>query len=290
MRNWLIANAKAGNGGRNTSFWLERLEAVGLTELEIRDVADTAWEQEIQEGDLLLVAGGDGTVSRAAALCVERGTILAVLPSGTANDFARNLGLPNDPMALCEMVATGRVMDIDVAWINDRLFLNVAHIGLGTLPSREASSEHKSRFGRFSYLAVLAGKLGANRGLRARIDHDGGRIYGRWLSIAIASGAFFGGGQRVPEATINDGNLDVVAIRPRPFFRLLFAWLITRLSGHTPRWDSTVVHIKTKRCKMLFRHARTLTADGEVIGRVTEIDAGCRPGVLKVICEKVVGT
>ncbi|EWH03382.1 diacylglycerol/lipid kinase family protein [Halomonas sp. BC04] len=287
MRDWLIINGKAGDGKRGESFWKAHLNAAGILDLTTRDLMDSGWDSDIGQGDRVLVAGGDGSVSLAAALCVERKATLAVLPSGTANDFSRNLGLPQDPEQICRLVASGQTADVDVAWIDDRLFLNVAHIGLGTVPAQEASHDHKSLWGRFSYLAVLMRKMGVQRGFHARIEHDGGTAEGRWLTIAVASGAFFGGGQRIEEARIDDGRFDIVAMRPRSRIRLLLALLATRLRGHGPDDTSTLVHVQSSRCRIQLQHAKTLTADGEIIGRVARTTAMTRQGVLNVICRSM---
>ncbi|MDI5932840.1 diacylglycerol/lipid kinase family protein [Halomonas kalidii] len=287
MRHWLVANADAGDGSRGRDFWLEHLRGAGLGDVAVRDFSDTTWAREVREGDLVMVAGGDGSVSRGAALCLERNATLAVLPSGTANDFSRNLGLPEDPLEICRLIASGRTVNVDVGWINDTLFLNVAHIGLGTVPARKASANHKRALGRFSYLAVLARRIGIRWGFQARITHDGGSIEGLWLSIAISSGAFFGGGQRIPEATLDDGELNIVAVRPRSWVNLLMTFLVSRLRGRQPRDGSTLVHVKSTRCQVQLRHSRTLTADGEDLGRIKEATASTRPGALRVVCERL---
>lgn len=288
MRDWLIINGNAGDGKRGESFWKTHLNAAGLHDFTTRDLADANWGSEVREGDRVLVAGGDGSVNRAAAVCVERKATLAVLPSGTANDFSRNLGLPEDPAELCWLIASGQTTDVDVAWIDDRLFLNVAHIGLGTVPARETSAKHKSLWGRYSYLAMLVQKMGIQRGFHARIEHDDSVVEGRWLTIAVASGAFFGGGQCIAEARIDDGMLEIVAVRPRSRIRLLLAFLTTRLLGRAPDDTSTVVHARSTQCRILLQQAKTLTADGEILGRVSETTALTRPGVLNVICRHIV--
>ncbi|MBZ0331168.1 YegS/Rv2252/BmrU family lipid kinase [Halomonas sp. ANAO-440] len=287
MRDWLIINGKAGDGKRGESFWKAHLNAVGMTDFTTRDLTQPTWDSDICEGDRVLVAGGDGSVNRVASLCVERKATLAVLPSGTANDFSRNLGLPEDPAELCRLVASGQTADVDVAWIDDRLFLNVAHIGLGTVPSREASQGHKRRWGRFSYLFTLAQRVGLQKGIHARIECNDQVAEGRWLTIAIASGAYFGGGHYIAEARIDDGYLDVVAVRQRPWLPLLVAFITTRLLRRTPRRNDTVVHFKAPECQVKLRHAHTLTADGEDMGRMADVVAFTRRGVLKVLCEQL---
>ncbi|GHE20197.1 diacylglycerol/lipid kinase family protein [Halomonas urumqiensis] len=283
MRKWLIVNDKAGDGRRGMAFWLAHLERAGVHDLNEVGLGDDHWEDHLRAGDLVLVAGGDGSVNRIAGVCIEHHAILGVLPSGTANDFSRNLGLPTDPAAICRVVATGRTARADVGWVNDRLFLNVVHVGLGALPATDASASQKKALGRFSYLTVLAQKAGLQRGFHASIGHDGECIEGQWLSIAIASGAFFGGGQRFPEVTLDDGRLDIVAVRPRPWPTLLLSYLCSRLTGRQPRKGDAVVHVATTRAELRLRHARALTADGEDMGRMDSVSVWTRPAALEVI-------
>ena len=88
---------------------------------------------------------------------------------------------------------------LDVATTDNGLFLNVAHIGLGTLPVRESSADAKRLLGRFSYGVALLQKLRVYRGFHGLIETEKGTVAGRWLTIAVSSGAFFGGGNEIPQ-------------------------------------------------------------------------------------------
>ena len=289
MTYWLICNSGAGDGERGRDFWLEHLATAGIHDPRCRDFEESDWSTRLDDRDTLIVAGGDGSVNRAAAVCREKGATLAVLPSGTANDFARNLGLPHQPEALCELIASGRTQIVDVADFGDGMFLNVAHVGMGTLPARESRSTEKKLFGRFSYVVELLRRLNAKRGFRATIRCDRGVVKGRWLSIAVANGAFFGGGNEIPEASVSDGQLAIVAVRPRPILQLLFTFLMVRLNRQTPRRTSTLVHIRSQRCLVHTGKPKTVTADGDVVSR-TPLNVVCKSGCLRVISDRIVST
>lgn len=289
MTHWLVANPKAGSGERGREFWLDALASAGIQNPECCDFADSAWTERVKADDLVMVAGGDGSVNMGARLCLKTEATLAVLPSGTANDFARNLGLPEEPEKLCELIAGGTSQWVDVAEFGEQLFLNVAHVGLGTLPVRESEGAEKKLFGRFSYGIELLRRLNAKRGFKAEIRCDKSFVKGRWLSIAVASGAFFGGGNEIPEASANDGQLDVIAVRPRPLLQLLLTFLLVRLMRQSPRRTSTIVHLKGVRCSVETGKSKTVTADGDVVGK-TPLNVVCRPQVLRVIGPTVVST
>lgn len=289
MTTWLMANPKAGDNSRDRDFWTAHLREAGVTEFRVCDLGDQAWMKEVTREDRVLAAGGDGSVNSAARLCLDTGATLGILPSGTANDFARNLGLPEDPESLCRLIASGTTEWLDVAQFGDQIFLNVAHVGLGTWPVRESSSEVKRRFGRFAYAMMLMRKVVGQRGFRAAIQCESGAVAGRWLTIAVATGAFFGGGTAIPEASANDGQLDIVAVRPKSIIRLLAAFLIVRIRGKSPQRASTVVQLKSPWCKIQTHKPKTVTADGEIAGK-TPLNVVCKPGCLRVICNEVVST
>ncbi|MBA2780260.1 diacylglycerol/lipid kinase family protein [Billgrantia kenyensis] len=288
MTYWLIVNKAAGDGRQGKSYWRSYLRAAGIEELNVHGLSETDWEQHVAPGDRVLVAGGDGSVNRVASVCVEREATLGVLPSGTANDFARNLGLPDDPLELCRMMRSEQTVEVDVSWLNGNVFLNVAHIGLGTLPSRQATQDQKQRLGRFSYLLTLAQRLGMQRGIHGRIECDDQVVEGPWLTIAIASGAYFGGGHELNQARIDDGMLDVVAIRHESWWRVGMAFITTRLLGRAPRSGDTMAHFQSSQCHIQLRHPHTVTADGENLGRMANVSAITRRGVLRVMGSRLV--
>lgn len=286
MTHWLLANPKAGDGDRGEHFWREHLTAAGITDLTTVDLEDQSWMRDVAAGDLVLAAGGDGSVNRAALLCVDTGATLAVLPSGTANDFSRNLDLPGDPSELCELVASEKAMQVDVARFGERLLLNVAHVGLGTLPASQSSSQTKRFLGRFSYGLTLLTRVSLRRGFRAEIKTDEGSIHGRWLSIAVAMGAYFGGGNTVPGASLDQGRLSIVGVPSRSIPELLITLLSLGLLRRSPRRAENVVFRHSSHCEIHTSRRKTLTIDGDIAGK-TPLRVTCQPRALRVIARNI---
>ncbi|GAA0842439.1 YegS/Rv2252/BmrU family lipid kinase [Marinobacter szutsaonensis] len=282
MTHWLLANVDAGDGQRDRAFWLRHLAGAGLATPVCRDIADDGWPSEVRPGDVVMVAGGDGSANYGARICLKKQAVLVVLPSGTANDFARNIGLPEDPGELCQIISRGSRRRMDVARFGDQVFLNVAHVGLGTLPARESGGPQKKFFGRFTYVVGLLRRLNAKRGFRAEIRCGKGYVRGRWLSIALANGTSFGGGHEIPEAAPDDGYLEVLAVRPRPLAQLLLTFVMVRLNRKAPTRTSTLVHLKGKHCSVRTRKPKTVTADGDIAGK-TPLDVSCHHQSLEVI-------
>jgi len=289
MRYWLVVNEISAAGKSESERWRRSLARAGVKPVLARNFHDSRWVDEIEPGDCILAAGGDGSVNHAAGICIERNAILGVLPSGTANDFARNLGLPRDPEALCQLIARNKWHWLDVARYDTGLFLNVAHVGLGTAAVRENGPKQKARWGRFVYALTILQRLREHRGFHATVTADMGEVDGRWLSLAIATGAYYGGGHSIPAASADDGQLDIIAVRPRSFLRLFATFIFMRLRGRSPDQTSTFVHLKARKCQITTRKPQTVTADGEVVGN-TPLKVRCAPGSLPVICEKIIHT
>lgn len=288
MTDWLMANPHAGDGDRGGPFWKDCLEKAGIRDLRLCDLDEQSWIRTLSADDRVLVAGGDGSVNLAAAFCVERGATLAVLPSGTANDFFRNLGLADDPQTLCRSIAEGHTRELDVAMAGDTLFLNVAHVGLGTAPVTEQESSQKKLFGRFSYGLTFLRRVSEKRGFHGVIATESGQVGGRWLSIAIANGAYFGGGNEVPGASLDNGQLVIVGVRPRPLWRLALAFFMTRM-GRPPRDNQVIVRLQGTRCRLTTAKPKTITLDGEVADKKTPLEVICKAGALRVVCGHVNG-
>lgn len=284
MTDWLLANPHAGAGDRGADFWWGYLEQAGVAPDRTCDLDNLDWVREVRSGDRILAAGGDGSVNRATGICLDTGASLAVLPSGTANDFFRNLGIDPDPEAICRALVDYGPQPVDVSHHDHGLCLNVAHIGLGTLPARDANSngDAKKFLGQFSYLASLFRRLFTRRGFRATVATDTATVAGRWLSIAIANGAWFGGGTEVPGAALDNGRLVVIAVRPASLVSLAGAFITTRLLGRMPKDTKTVVQMSCPWCRVTSRRSKTVTVDGDVVGH-TPLEMTCRPGELQVI-------
>src|SRR5699024_1293187 len=114
-------------------------------------------------------------------------------------------------------------------------------------------------------------------------------VSGRWLSIAVSSGAFFGGGSEIPQATANDGLLHVIAVKPRPLAQLLFTFFLVQFTGKTPKRTSTFMHLKGKRCDVLTSRPKTVAVDGDEAGK-TPLHVVCHKHRLRVIGPTVVRT
>jgi len=171
---------------------------------------------------VLVVGGGDGTVAAVAGLLADvepaKRPVLAVLPLGTANDFARTLDLPSDLGAAVSALATGKVVDIDLGRANGRAFLNVASLGLSVGATHALRPGLKRRLGPLAYPLAAAVAYRRHQPFSARLEFPEGDFepldLGDLLQVAVGNGRHYGGGNTIaPDAGIDDSTLDLYAIR-----------------------------------------------------------------------------
>lgn len=223
--------------------------------------------------DVVVVAGGDGTLNLALPAFLGEGAPLGILPLGTANDLARTLGLPANPVEAALAIATGRVTYIDVGRVNGRYFFNVAHIGFGASARRFLTPERKHRWHVLAYPISLFHSLRTYRPFMVRIHVDGQRRKLLVLHVAVGNGRYFGGGVPIAEdAGIRDARLDVSCIRAGGLLTLLRA-LKAMLRGK-PAPDS-VWRASGRQVELYTSRPRRINADGEEISRT--------PGFFEVI-------
>lgn len=176
----------------------------------VRDVLDDGC-------DLLVLGGGDGTVSAVVDELAHHSAALAVLPLGTANDFARTMEIPSDVQEACETVANGKLVDVDLGLAGHNYYANVASVGLASGVTHELSARLKKFAGPLAYPVATAKALVKHHPFALRLtfpdgDHEPVEA-DRLLQVAVGNGRFYGGGNVVaPGSGIDDRMLDVYTI------------------------------------------------------------------------------
>jgi diacylglycerol kinase family enzyme len=163
--------------------------------------------------DLVVACGGDGTVTAIAAGLAGSGTPMAVVPAGTGNLLARNLGLPLDVRGALGVALAGVNRELDVGVANGRPFLVMAGLGLDAQMLGSTSEPLKKRIGWVAYAVAGLAHL-RDRPMRVTLRADGGPPERRWASAVIAGnvGRLQGGVTLLPGAAPDDGLLDVVVL------------------------------------------------------------------------------
>jgi diacylglycerol kinase (ATP) len=289
----LIVNTRSRSGERTFFEALDRLEELGVpmgATYAIRDpvrLPETVREviHEGSEYRLLILGGGDGSVSSVVDFLAHHDIVLGLLPLGTANDFARTLGIPSDIEQACETIAGGKIVDVDLGLAGDNYYVNVASVGLSVGVTQALSPRLKRRIGALAYPTAAIRAFLSHEPFSARLtfpdgDHDPVE-YERLLQVAVGNGRFYGGGMVVaPQSGIDDRSLDIYAIEMGRH-RDLFGVARYLKSGDFIRSDC-VGHFRTERVRLETDPELPVNVDGEVVTRTPQ-DFSVAHNALKVL-------
>lgn len=170
--------------------------------------------EAVADGCRLVVAwGGDGTVNEAAGSLMRSGTALAIVPAGSGNGLARDLGVPASPVRALEIAAAGATMVIDAGQVNDCLFFNIAGVGVDAVVAARFAERGLRRRGLAAYVQLSTSELLRYRAQTYRLTLDGEVVNHRAMLVAIANGRQYGNRLVIaPGARLDDGLLEVVIV------------------------------------------------------------------------------
>ncbi len=272
----LIVNTRSRSGERTFFQALDRLQELGVSLGPTYAVRDPARLPEtVREvlGDgsdygLLILGGGDGSVSSVVDFLANRDMTLGLLPLGTANDFARTLGIPPEIEGACRTIAEGKVVDVDLGLAGDNYYVNVASVGLGVEATRSLSPWMKKSVGPLAYPVAAIMAFLRHETFAARLtfpdgDHEPVE-FERLLQVAVGNGRFYGGGMVVaPESGIDDRRLDIYAIELGRHRDLIGVARYLK-SGDFIRMEG-VHHYRTERVRLETEPELPIDIDGEVV-------------------------
>ena len=261
----LVRNPGSRRGGEDFAEIIARLEAGGVTCADAPE-ADAAFPAAAEQADLIIVAGGDGTLHHAAPRLIAAKKPFGVLPMGTANDLARSLCLPDDPLGAADVIVAGHTRRVDLGLVNDKPYFNVASIGVSVDLARELTQETKKRFGTLGYAVAGLRALTKARRFAARIENDGRTRRARTFQIAIGNGRYYGGGMSVDQrCEIGDGRLYLYSLEMRSLWRLALMALDFRSGAHR-NWEDVRSDVG-ERFVITTRRPREINADGEIVAK-----------------------
>jgi len=279
----LILNARSGGGKYQPSI-RAAAERRGWVIREVGPGADPAGLAASSDTDVLVVAGGDGTVSAVAAVAVERDLPLVVLPCGTLNHFAVDAGLDcSNPLTVMAAVENGTELRVDVGSVNGRVFIN--NVSIGFYSSMVQDPQYRSRrvavTSRYLRRAMLGGgtTMTVSLTLAPRVV-----VPKNVLTILVSNNAYSPG--VAPGAALRP-RLDEAVLwvhllglneRKGPLFWRLARTLVTLLSGR-----SQVAAWPTREQTVGFDRARVrIGLDGEAVELTTPLQFSSRPGALRL--------
>jgi YegS/Rv2252/BmrU family lipid kinase len=293
----LIVNPAAGGGkaGRVAPAVVQALRGHGLSVHRV-DTRDLGHARELaaeaaDAGETVVALGGDGLLGVLADVLRELpGAVLGVLPGGRGNDFARVLGIPEDPIEACATIAHGIVRPIDLGLVSEarpdahaQAFVGIASVGFDSDANRIANEAPP-------WLGGLVYPYGALRALfkwrparfEIELDPPGERRAFTAFTIGACNSKAYGGGMRAaPDALLDDGLLDVVILESVSKLAFLTRILPKAFSGKHVHEPGVRV-FQAKEVAISCERPFTMYADGDPIGRLP-VRVRALPGAVRML-------
>lgn len=267
----LIVNAHSRKGELLFLEAQEKLERAGIKLIAAHTVADPDTLNEtvrtaVREGaQMVIIGGGDGSLSGTVDEFVNKDCVFAVLPLGTANSFARTLGLPLDLDGAITAIASGRRRRIDLGMIDSDYFVNAAALGLSPIIGDSVPHNLKRYLGRLGYLAWALWCFLRFRPFRLIIE-DGEGEHRMWASeVRIFNGRFHGGVELTESTDVDSGDIVIQAVTGRGRFRLAWDWYAKffKLSSR----DANTLEFRGKKLLLKTKPHQRISIDGEILAR-----------------------
>lgn len=283
----LIVNTRSRSGQVLLEQASAKLEAAGIRLIARHSIrypsADLVptMKAAVRDGaPMVIVGGGDGSLSCTVDEVVGRDCVFALLPLGTANSFARTLGIPVDLDKAIETIATGKRRRIDVGAIDDDYFANSAAIGLSPMIGATIPHKLKRYLGRPGYLLWALWCLARFKPFGLSVEGPEGSERLRALEVRILNGCFHGGVKIVDDAPIDDGRIVVEAVIGRARSTLAGNWL--RLLLRLPKKEGQVRRFEARSLRISTDPPLPVSIDGEVLAR-TPVTARVAERAIEVV-------
>ncbi len=245
-----------------------------------QELEPTVRELLAAKPDLLILGGGDGTISGLVDLMVGHDVMLGVLPLGTANSFARSLGIPLDIEGAVEVIRTGRPRRIDLGMIDDDYYANCAAMGMSPKIAETVPHNLKKVAGRLGYLGWAAYQFLRFRPFTLIVEQNGKRERLRVVEVRISNGPYHGGTELVESAEVDSGEIVVQAVCGHVKRRLIVNWAASILRSDYRK--EKVREFRGREIRLTSIPPLPISIDGEVLAR-TPVTARIAPGIIEVM-------
>jgi YegS/Rv2252/BmrU family lipid kinase len=267
----LVVNAMSRSGGDVFEQARLMLEERGVELLAAHAITDpeemrpTVCKALADKAPMIIVGGGDGSLSKSIDDFLGHDTVFALLPLGTANSFAKTLGIGTELEAAVETIATGRKLRIDLGAIDGDYFANAAAMGLSPLIAETVPHRLKRTLGMFGYMIWAIKVAFKFRAFRLVVD-DGTKEHRIWATEArIANGTHHGGVELVESADLQSGEIVVQAVTGRSLTHLAWSWFATLFKLRNRA--QTVREFRGRKLRISTRPSQKISIDGELSAR-----------------------
>lgn len=224
-----------------------------------------------EDWDAIIACGGDGTLNEVAngIMLGGRKIPVAILGTGTVNDFAKSLNIPKTPRDFCNMIMNELTMDIDLGRANDKYFVNVSAFGLLSSVAHETKKEYKAILGRLAYfiegIKILPKEL--MNPIHTEVISEELNLNENIQLFILSNGNSIGGFKNfMPEARFDDGYLDCLIIRDTTLESMITILKAFSTAQHTS--CQNIEYFKTKKIRISSNSSAVVDIDGEYGGEL----------------------
>ena len=231
------------------------------------DATDAARQAVERKFDLVIAAGGDGTINEVVNGIAEQPyrPKVGIIPVGTTNDFARAIGVPRSIDVACDVIVDGVSVPIDIGRVNDKYFINIAGGGRLTELTYEVPSKLKTMIGQLAYYLKGIEMLPSIKSTHVEIEYDGKLFEGEIMLFLVSLTNSVGGFEKLaPDSSLSDGLFDLLILKKVHLADFIKAASLAVRGEHIH--DPNVLYVKANRIKVKTEQKMQLNLDGEYGG------------------------
>jgi YegS/Rv2252/BmrU family lipid kinase len=238
-------------------------------------------ERLIGKTDLVAVYGGDGCVTSVAAALHGTKTPMGILPAGTANVMARELGVPLDTAAALKLLLKGKVRKVDMGLVNGQPFLLRVNLGIMAAMVLEAGRELKNKIGQLAYGVSTIQTVASAEPVNYRLEIDGKQIKTAGVALTITNSGHMGIGELSlqPGISVTDGRLDVLLMKDNDILSVLKVAGTALLQSKS----ETLEHWKARKVVVTLDRKQSFICD-DAERRAKKLKIEVVPKSLKIVC------
>jgi YegS/Rv2252/BmrU family lipid kinase len=265
-----------------TSFFSGKEIPIEIVELPNPcDVAFIRKKIKSTQAEKIVAVGGDGTIKLIGESMLNSGKTLGILPAGSANGMARELGIPTDPADALEVLLKGEARQIHLIKVNDELCIHLSDIGFNALVVKKF--EEDDTRGMKGYLKATWNVLWQHRKMKVDLQTDNENVLRYAVMVVIANATKYGNGVVInPEGSLYDDLFEVVIVR-----KISFAEILKMRFGKKKQLNPKKTELfQTRSLKIVSKHYVHFQVDGETMGKIKEINAELLATRLTIITPK----
>ena len=285
----LIVNAMSRRGSDVFEEVRDKLISAGIDLIEAIAIDDPekmepAVRSAVETAPMVIIGGGDGSLSSNVDFFVGKNTVFAFVPLGTANSFAGTLGIPKDIDSAVDVIANGTRKWIDLGRIDEDYFVNAAAIGLSPMIAQTVPHKLKRYLGILGYLVWALWCAVRFRPFKIIITNDAGQKEKFWATeVRIANGTHHGGVELVETQQVDSGDIVIQAVTGRSIWGLAWSWFATIFKLRARH--GTTREIRGARMTLDTRPRLKISIDGEVAAK-TPVTVSVARHVIEIAAPK----